>query len=61
MVAWAGNQTLAASLKLDRIVTISREAHENGQQAELLQKSETTLGWISRKESPFRSRRSFFS
>src|ERR1700730_12448033 len=39
---------LAALSKLDGMVTISRETHENEQQANLLQGSETTVGWISR-------------
>jgi hypothetical protein len=48
------------SLKLDGCVTISRETHENGQQAKLLQGNETTVGWISRKKSRLRSRENFF-
>jgi hypothetical protein len=48
------------SLKLDGRVTISRETHENGQQAELLQGNKTTVGWMSRKNSPIRSRENFF-
>jgi len=39
------------SLKLDGCVTISRETHEDGQQAKILQGNETTVGWISRKKS----------
>ena len=48
------------SLKLDGRVTISRETHENGQQAKLLQGNDTTVGWISRKKSRIRSRENFF-
>ncbi|MBZ5684962.1 MAG: hypothetical protein LAP86_07995, partial [Acidobacteriia bacterium] len=53
--------SLAALFKLDGGVTSSRETHENGQQAKLLQRSETSVGWISRKKSRLQSRRSFFS
>jgi len=42
------HQFACRSLKLDGIVTISRETHEDGQHANLLQRSETTVGWISR-------------
>ena len=31
-----------------------------GNQAKLLQRSETTVGWISRKKSRLRSRQNFF-
>src|ERR1019366_3499571 len=48
------------SLKLDGRVTISRETHENGQQAKLLQGNDTTVGWISRKKPRIRSRENFF-
>jgi hypothetical protein len=50
MVASESNQLACCSLKLDGIVTISRETHDNGQQAKLLQRSETSVGWISRKK-----------
>jgi hypothetical protein len=39
-------------LKLDGRVTISRETHENGQQAKLLQENETTVGLDLEKEIP---------
>jgi hypothetical protein len=39
---------------------ISSETHENGQQAEPLQRSETAVGWISRKNLSLRSRWKFF-
>ena len=48
------------SLKLDSRVTISRETHENGQQAKLLQENETTVGSISRKELESGRGRTFF-
>ncbi len=39
------------SLELDGIVTIrAEETYEHGQSAKLLQRSETSVGWISRKE-----------
>jgi len=47
-VHWIDENHLACcSLKLDGRVTISRETHENGQQAKLLQENETTVGWIN--------------
>ena len=60
MVASEATTSLAALSKLDGSVTISRETHENGQQAKLLQRSETTVGWISRERNLARPRRSFF-
>jgi hypothetical protein len=39
------------SFRLDGRATISRETHDNGQQAKLLQGNETTVGWISRNKS----------
>src|SRR5438132_11454879 len=48
MVASEATSLACRSLQLDSIVTISRETHKNGQQAKLLQRSETTVGWISR-------------
>jgi hypothetical protein len=49
-----------ACCKLDGRVTISRETHENGQQAKLLQENETSVGWISRKQLESRRGRIFF-
>ena len=49
MVASEATSLACRSLQLDSIVTISRAIHEHGQQAKLLQRSETTVGWISRK------------
>ena len=60
MVASEATSLACRSLKLDGIVTSGRETHENGQQAKPLQRSETTVGWISRNNLALRSRRSFF-
>ena len=60
MVASEATTSLAALSKLDGSVTISRETHENGQQAKLLQRSENTVGWIS-KESRSPVEAGFFS
>jgi hypothetical protein len=51
MVAWETAGSLVALSNSIIIVTLRREAHENGQQAKLLPRSETTVGWISRKLS----------
>jgi hypothetical protein len=48
------------SLKPDGRVTIGRETHEDGQPSKLIPGNESTVGWISRKKSFLRSRRSFF-
>ena len=42
------------------VATVSRETHEDGQQAKPSQGNETTVGWISRKKSRLRSRQNFF-
>ena len=49
MVASEATSLACRSLKLDSIAHQGRETHENGQQAKPLQRSETTVGWISRK------------
>ena len=49
MVASEATSLACRSLRLDGRVTINRETHEDGQQTNLLQGNETTVGWISRK------------
>ena len=60
MVASEATSALAALSKLDSMSPSAEETHENGQQAKLLQRSETTVGWISRNYLDLRSRRNFF-
>ena len=48
------------SFKLDGIATSAEETYEHGQSAKLLQRSETSVGWISRNKSRLRSRQNFF-
>ena len=51
------NSSLACrSLELDGIATIAEETYEHGQSAELHQRSETSVGWISRKKPRLRSK-----
>ena len=38
----------------------AEETYEHGQSAKLLQRTETSVGWISRKKSRLRSRQNFF-
>ena len=38
----------------------AQETYEHGQSAKLLQRSETSVGWISRNKSRLRSRENFF-
>src|ERR1700687_962514 len=38
----------------------AEETYEHGQSAKLLQRSETSVGWISRKQPRLRSRQNFF-
>ena len=49
------------SFELDSIATVrTRKLTSMGNQAKLLQRSETSVGWISRNKSRLRSRQNFF-